>query len=101
MKKTRQFLSISKNSLELYRKYFRIDPDSVTSNELLNKICTSFSFFPYENLILRCNDILDVNRDVIVSSLAELSLSRKIIIEDLNDTIHASRDNNKAVYLAK
>ena len=31
-------------------------------------------YFPYENLIQKCNDILEVNQDVIVSAISELSV---------------------------
>jgi exodeoxyribonuclease V alpha subunit len=58
-------------------------------------------YFPYENLIQKCNDILEVNQDVIVSAISELSVSRKIVIEDLNTSDQDSRENHKAVFLAK
>ena len=58
-------------------------------------------YFPYENLIQKCNDILEVNQDVIVSAMSELSVSRKIVIEDLNTSDLDSRENHKAVFLAK
>ena len=58
-------------------------------------------YFPYENLIQKCNDILEVNQDVIVSAIGELSVSRKIVIEDLNTSGQDSRENHKAVFLAK
>jgi exodeoxyribonuclease V alpha subunit len=58
-------------------------------------------YFPYENLIQKCNDILEVNQDVIVSAISELSVSRKIVIEDLNTSDQDCRENHKAVFLAK
>jgi exodeoxyribonuclease V alpha subunit len=58
-------------------------------------------YFPYENLIQKCNDILDVNWDAIARAMAELSISNKIVIEDLNGSIKENRGIHKAVYLAK
>jgi hypothetical protein len=45
------------------------------------------SISPMKILIEKCNDILDVNRDVIVSAMAALSVSRKIVIEDLHESL--------------
>ncbi len=58
-------------------------------------------YYPYEPLIERCREILSVDRDGIVSALAELALDRRITIEDLATDIDDLRENQKAVYLAK
>jgi exodeoxyribonuclease V alpha subunit len=57
-------------------------------------------FYPYEILIDKCRDILDVNREVLASAMANLSLTQQIVIEDLNKAFEEFRMNNKAVYLA-
>jgi exodeoxyribonuclease V alpha subunit len=58
-------------------------------------------YYPYEPLIERCREILAVDREGIVSALAELSLDRRIAIEDLATDFDDLRENQKAVYLAK
>jgi len=58
-------------------------------------------FYPYELLIEKCREILQVAREVIVSGIASISLTQQIVIEDLNKTSEEFRINNKAVYLAK
>ena len=58
-------------------------------------------YYPYELLITKCQEILQVDRDVIQKAFGTLSLDKKIIIEDLNEDIEEFRENEKAVYLAK
>jgi exodeoxyribonuclease V alpha subunit len=58
-------------------------------------------FYPYEPLVSRCREILDVERDIIVNAFAAIEKDNRIVIEDLNMSIDEFRENNKAVYLAK
>ncbi|MBW1861666.1 MAG: ATP-dependent RecD-like DNA helicase, partial [Deltaproteobacteria bacterium] len=58
-------------------------------------------YYPYEPLIEKCREILQVDREVIVKAFGTISVDRRIVIEDLNDKIEEFRENNKAVYLAK
>ena len=58
-------------------------------------------YYPYEPLVLKCQKILGVERDIIVNAFASISQDNRIVIEDLNETIDEFRKNNKAVYLAK
>ncbi|MBW1767902.1 MAG: ATP-dependent RecD-like DNA helicase [Deltaproteobacteria bacterium] len=58
-------------------------------------------YYPYEPLIEKCREILQVDREVIVKAFGSISVDRRIVIEDLNDKIEEFRENNKAVYLAK
>jgi len=58
-------------------------------------------YYPYELLIAKCQEILQVDRDVIQKAFGTLSLDKKIIIEDINEDIEEFRENKKAVYLAK
>ena len=58
-------------------------------------------FYPYEPLIKKCEEVLDVDREVIAGALGPLAYNRRVVIEDLNQEIDAFRENNKAVYLAK
>ncbi len=56
--------------------------------------------YPYEALIGKCREILQVDREVIVEAIGGLAAEKKIVIEDLNDDLDAFVENNKAVYLA-
>ena len=58
-------------------------------------------YYPYDPLINKCQEILQVENDVIVKALSTIALEKRIIIEDLNEKIEDFRENNKAVYLAK
>jgi exodeoxyribonuclease V alpha subunit len=58
-------------------------------------------YYPYELLIKKCQEILEVDRDVIIKALGTISLDKRIVIEDLNQDINEFKENNKAVYLAK
>ena len=58
-------------------------------------------YYPYEPLIKKCEEILGVERDVIVSAFGTIAYDKRIVIEDLNEAIVEFRENNKAVYLAK
>ncbi|MEW5800899.1 MAG: ATP-dependent RecD-like DNA helicase [bacterium] len=58
-------------------------------------------YYPYELLIEKCREILDIGRENIVQALAAAAYQKKILIEDLNLDLENFRENNKAVYLAK
>ena len=58
-------------------------------------------YYPYEPLIKKCEEILGVGREVIVSAFSTIAYDKRIVIEDLNQEIEEFRENNKAVYLAK
>jgi len=58
-------------------------------------------YYPYEHLIKKCQEILEVKREVIIKAFGTISLDKRIVIEDLNKDIDEFRENNKAVYLAK
>ena len=58
-------------------------------------------YYPYELLIARCEEILQVDREIIIKALGTIALDKRIVIEDLNEDSEAFRENNKAVYLAK
>jgi exodeoxyribonuclease V alpha subunit len=58
-------------------------------------------YYPYEPLVEKCKEILQVAREVIVRAFGTIALDKRIIIEDLNDSVDEFRENNKAVYLAK
>jgi exodeoxyribonuclease V alpha subunit len=57
-------------------------------------------YYPYEPLILKCKEILDIDREIIVKALGAISVEKQIVIEDLNQDLAEFQENNKAVYLA-
>jgi exodeoxyribonuclease V alpha subunit len=58
-------------------------------------------YYPYEPLIAKCQEILEVDRGVIVKALGTIAMEKRIVIEDLSDGSEGVQENNKAVYLAK
>ncbi|MGD1967757.1 MAG: helix-hairpin-helix domain-containing protein, partial [Desulfobacterales bacterium] len=58
-------------------------------------------FFPYEQLIERCRDILGIRREPIVEAIGSLNADKQIVIEDINEGIEDFKENNKAVYLTR
>jgi exodeoxyribonuclease V alpha subunit len=56
-------------------------------------------YFPYEPLILKSCEILEVDRETVVRALGTLALHQKIIIEDWNRSADAFQENPKAVFL--
>lgn len=58
-------------------------------------------YYPYEPLIEKCREILDVEREVVADAIARSAADKKIVIEDLNEDLEEFRVNNKAVYLSK
>ena len=58
-------------------------------------------YYPYELLLEKCREILQIDREVIVKALGSIVVDKKIILEDLNNKIEEFRENNKAVYLEK
>ncbi len=58
-------------------------------------------YYPYEPLIEKSREILDIEREVVADAVARCVADKKIVIEDLNEDLEEFRENNKAVYLAK
>ena len=58
-------------------------------------------YYPYEQLVERCREILSVAREPVVQAIANLNTARQVVIEDLNDNIENFEYNNKAVYLTR
>jgi len=69
---------------------------------VLNKLADDgHVYYPYKELTIKCNEILEVDYDIIISAFSKIIQERKIVIEDLNEDIDDYQENNKAVYLAK
>jgi len=58
-------------------------------------------YYPYEPLVKKCQEILQVEREVIIKAFGAIAIDKRIVIEDLNEDIEEFAENNKAVYLAK
>jgi exodeoxyribonuclease V alpha subunit len=58
-------------------------------------------FYPYEYLTKKSREALAVERDAIVNALGGLAINKKIVLEDLNESIDEFKENNKGVYLTK
>lgn len=58
-------------------------------------------YYPYEPLVSKSQEILGVDKDVVLQAMADIAAQGKIIIEDLNAGIETFQINNKAVYLAR
>jgi len=58
-------------------------------------------YYPYEELVEKSREILGVEREVVVKALGTLAADKKIVFEDLNNSIEEFKENKKAVYLAK
>ncbi len=58
-------------------------------------------YYPYEELVVKSREILGVDREAVVKALGTLATDKKIVFEDLNESIEEFKENKKAVYLAK
>ena len=58
-------------------------------------------FYPYEYLVKKSRETLDVDRDTVTQALGNLAMDKRIVLEDLNENIDEFKENNKSVYLAK
>ena len=56
-------------------------------------------YYPYELLIGKCKEILEIDREIIVKAMGAIAVDKQIMIEDLNSDIEF-KENNKAVYLS-
>jgi len=58
-------------------------------------------YYPYELLIEKCKEILEVNREIIIKAFANVVHEKKVIVEDINLDLGEFVPNQKAVYLAQ
>jgi len=58
-------------------------------------------YYPYLQLIDKCREILDVDPAIIETAIADIAFEKRIVIEDLNESVEAYQNNHKAVYLQK
>ena len=58
-------------------------------------------YYPYELLIKKCREILEVEREIIVKAFGLITEDKRIIIEDVNRSTGEGSGDAKAVYLAR
>ncbi len=56
-------------------------------------------YYPYELLIEKCQEILEVEREIIANAFGTIAFEKKIVLEDLNQDLEGFQANHKAVYL--
>jgi len=57
-------------------------------------------YYPYEPLIDKAREILQVDREAILRAFGSVALAKRIVIEDLNQDIEEFKENDRAVYLS-
>jgi exodeoxyribonuclease V alpha subunit len=55
-------------------------------------------YYPYELLMEKCKEILEVDRDIIIKAFGTIALEERIVIEDLNQDLMTYQANRKSVY---
>ena len=58
-------------------------------------------YYPYEPLIQKCRDMLEIHRDRITRAIGANVLAGRIVLEDLNQDAPEFQENNKGVFLKK
>ena len=58
-------------------------------------------YFPYEPLVQKCGEMLEINRDLITQAIGTNVLANRIVLEDLNHDETELLENNKGVFLKK
>ena len=56
-------------------------------------------YYPYELLIVRCKEILQVGRGLIERVFGTVTVDRRIVIEELNRNLEKFKESNKGVSL--
>jgi exodeoxyribonuclease V alpha subunit len=56
-------------------------------------------YYPYDPLIKKCKEMLDIDREIIVKAISTVAVDKQIVIEDINQDLAEFQENNKAVYL--
>ncbi|UCF57354.1 MAG: ATP-dependent RecD-like DNA helicase, partial [Deltaproteobacteria bacterium] len=58
-------------------------------------------YYPYELLVEKCKEVLEVDREVILKAFGRITYDEKVVVEDLNLDLEEFVANQKAVYLAQ
>ncbi|MEW6332795.1 MAG: ATP-dependent RecD-like DNA helicase [Thermodesulfobacteriota bacterium] len=57
-------------------------------------------YFPFEPLIEKCREILDIDREIVVRAIGSIAADKRIVIEEFPSNTDVSQENGGAVYLA-
>ncbi len=69
---------------------------------VLNKLADDgHLFYFYEDLLKKSSEILEVANEIILQAIAELAVEKRVVIEDMNESIDGFIQNCKGVYLSK
>ncbi|MCP4692579.1 MAG: ATP-dependent RecD-like DNA helicase, partial [Desulfobacterales bacterium] len=58
-------------------------------------------YYPHEELLEKSREILEVEREIVVTALGALAAEKRIVIEDLNEGGDEFKENHKAVFLTR
>ncbi len=58
-------------------------------------------YYPFEMLIEKSREILEVDRETVVSAIDTVAAEQEIVIEDINESVDACVENKRAVYLKR
>ncbi len=58
-------------------------------------------YYPYDPLMDKAAEILELGREIAADAIAQLAADRKLVIEDLNDAVEEFKPNHKAVFLTQ
>ena len=53
-------------------------------------------YYPYEPLLDKCIDILEVDREIIATALADIALAGIVVVEDLNEHIDSFQEKSQS-----
>ncbi len=56
-------------------------------------------FYPYERLLVKCEEMLDIGREIIVKALGTLAADKQVVVEDVIQDSTEIQESDKAVYL--
>jgi len=56
-------------------------------------------FYPYERLLVKCEEMLDIGREIIVKALGTLAADKQVVVEDIIQDSTEIQESDKAVYL--
>ena len=58
-------------------------------------------YYPYESLVEKSMEILQVKRDIVTKAIATIAMEKRIVIEDINNGIEDFIPDNKGVFLSR
>ncbi|MBP8984722.1 MAG: Flp pilus assembly complex ATPase component TadA, partial [Syntrophobacterales bacterium] len=56
-------------------------------------------FYPYDRLLVKCEEMLDIDREIIVRALDTLAADKQVVVEEIVQDSTEVRESDKAVYL--